>query len=480
MPKVRGNVVTLKEFEGHYTAEDGQIPENGFASLVNCEVTDKGTLATRRGIANHGSQTADGGIILGRWRTSQGTDKLVVRDNGATAIKFMNLDCSTGVTTFTTTAANLLLQHNDKAFLFGVGSNLRTWDGFTNTLTAVTYKATVGIVYKSRMFIANNASATVTSSQLRFSELFTTDPATAGAWGANNFISVDSSDGDFITAVAVLNDQLIIFKRFSTWSLTYSIEPADGELRNLHPTIGCIGRDTVVVIGGLLYFRSAMGIFRTDGSTFELLSANVKEDFDTASASVTLCNARSAIEYDGKYLTSFNDSSTIHVYNIETGAWSKWVTTNTFTRLLSLPDQAPWEWRTWFAGATGKCGIYDDLGGFVDENSTTYDVSIVTKNTNFDKPELAKQIKEIALDCNTEFGSNTLTIEVEYVKDHTSTIGPYTDTVTNAFKRKYLRFTGPGKCRFLETAFTYTPTVYSEINSISYDISTRERVGRAR
>jgi hypothetical protein len=372
-----------------------------------------------------------------------------------------------------------MLQYNNLAYLFSTTANLQTFSGAL-VGTAVAYKATVGLVHKTRMFICDNTAAAVSRSQVRYSDLFALNsPDTVGGWPANNFGDFQSSDGDFITAMAILNDIIIVFKRYSTWAYYVDGEPP-WTIRNIHPSIGCIGRDTAVVIGGLLYFVSAQGVYRTDGTTMELLSANVEDDWDVvSSADAVTTNMSSAVEYDGKYIINIANNNSLAVYNIETGAWSTWNMPSDLSRLFSLPDLTPWEIRAWYYGTSQKCAQYSELTTLVDKDSTAYDATISTKFTNFDKPELYKRIKEVAFDISTET-SGSMSGAVVYTKDNASVVSTGTKTITATYRRRLLRFPGPGMCRFLQTSLVIPVTKSFELNSISYDIATRERVGRAR
>jgi hypothetical protein len=474
---MRGNVVTIDKFDGTYTDQDGQIPENGFRELFNVEISNNGTIKSRSGWTHEGSTTKTNAAIVGRWRTVSGSDYIASKTS--TGCSFIDTLTSTVVFNLAT-PLDLMLQYDNKAYLFSTSANLQTYDGAL-VATGVTYKGTVGLVHKTRMFICDNTAASVSRSQVRYSDLFAANaPNTVGGWPANNFGDFQSSDGDFITAMAILNDVIIVFKRFSTWAYYVDGEPP-WTIRNIHPSIGCIARDSAVVIGGLLYFVSAQGVYRTDGTTMELLSGNVEDDWDqVSSADATTTNMSSAVEYDGKYIINIANNNSLAVYNIENGAWSMWTMPTDLSRLFSLPDTTPWEMRAWYFGTNQQCAKYSSLTLLVDKASTPYSATISTKFTNFDKPELYKRIKEVSFDFSTEQFAGSLSGAVTYTKDNASVVSTGTKTIIPSYRRRLLRFPGPGMCRFLQTSLVIPVTQKFELNSISYDIATRERVGRAR
>lgn len=90
------------------------------------------------------------------------------------------------------------------------------------------------------------------------------------SFGANDFIDVKSSedDSDFITWAEVLGDNLIIFKKRSTWSM-YAEPPAPAIKQLGGP--GCSGRFQSCVAEGRCYFWSSNGLWSTDGEAAPVL-----------------------------------------------------------------------------------------------------------------------------------------------------------------------------------------------------------------
>lgn len=483
---MRGNPVVIKNFDGHYGVgttdayRDGQIPENGFRTLKNIMVTSKGTLRPRRGIRREtGTLNLQNATLLGQWRTAAGINKAVITSNSGVTFCDSN---GTNANTPTATAADLLLQQNNKAFLFrDATTNIRTWDNTTLTTTTIAVNANVGVVHKSRMFVANNASSGTTRSQIRYSEIFDLNaPDTTAGWPALNTIDIQSTDADFITAMIVMNDVLFVFKRFSTWAVYVEGEPS-WTVRNLHPTIGCIGRDTVQAIGGLIYFRSSTGVYRTDGTTFELISGPVKEWFDDQPGMLySDCNKRSGAWWGEYYILSDNYSTRWHVYNIDNGAWSTFDTAaNPISRIYYWPEYSPprlvaMEYIT--GSATGTILKFEELNGFGDgSGSTTVACELATKAFDFDKPSEWKMLREVALETTQNLGAGSLTMNGTVWSANVSVA---TAAVASPNEQGIFRFRGPFRCKDAQLEIDFNSTVDLEITAFVFDVGVVGQIGK--
>lgn len=91
-----------------------------------------------------------------------------------------------------------------------------------------------------------------------------------------------------ITGRAVLHDQLIIFKRNST----YKFIPGDGtqidtlNLIQMGEQIGCVAPGSVAVTHNQVVFLSELGVFAFDGNNFKYLSADIEPDIFNANKNI--------------------------------------------------------------------------------------------------------------------------------------------------------------------------------------------------
>lgn len=495
---MRGNPITIKGFEGIYTpSEDGvhepagSIPDTGFIQAWNCLITNSKTVRIRKGIQPLNIINYRSLRILGIYN-----NLLVFSHNGG--VRTINTSVGTEATIDGSNPAALALEYNDILYLFyATSGNIRTWNGATSTLTAtaLNYQASVGVNFKSRFWIVPNELSTIAASQVRYSDIFAVNaPNTASGWSNGGVIDVASDDGDFITGLVVLNDTLIIFKRQSTWALYVSGSPSTWTLRNLHPQIGCIGGRTAKVIGGLIYFRATSGVYRTDGTTFEKLSNNVDGSFKQPAGAVnaSVCNLRSATWWQNYYLLQDgNPSGIIDVYNIDNGAWTRWLCTDYdlndpfWYELGNTSDLLFVDYDS--VAATGRIVKYQDgIDSFADGNSlnTPYQMELETKWFDFDQPVEFKMVREIAIDASIawEFSSGSVTITTVMSNDNGSQASR-SQTITSTFAktlRNLFRFRGMFRTRTCKLNITSVASKDLEINSITFDVQPVGRVGRAR
>lgn len=490
---MKGNPVVVKGFDGHYPdTRDGQIPENGFASLENILVTTGGTLKPRPGISTIGSVGFRLGDIKGIYTLSNGTRKWIIDEFNGAALGVTELaeDGDSSTTIINGTACGLFLQWQDIGFIFSEDPsvNLKTWDGSLST-PAIDVQGNVGLVHKSRMFVVNNSSGGLDNTVVRYSEIFDLEaPDTVAGWPANNTINISADDGDYVSAMALLNDTLIVFKRFSTWAVYVEGLPP-WTVRNLHPNIGCVGRDTAIVIGGLLYFRAANGVYRTDGTTFELLSGPIKEylDDDLGMAS-NECNSRSAVWWGDYYLLndwrSGRTDTFLEAYNIDNGAWSRLVFDEAGSvqklrwfqdREATPPKLFTMEYVT--GSDTGNLQEFSELNDYTDVGTAvTYE--IVSKMYDFDKPSDWKLVREIDFEVAIENPFGSFSMSVDVVSERATTA--VQNKTVEGQQRSVVRARGPMRCR----AVRYTATFQLandevEINQVVFDVQVIGAVGVA-
>jgi hypothetical protein len=85
-----------------------------------------------------------------------------------------------------------------------------------------------------------------------------------------------------ITGHAILNDQLIIFKR----NATYKFIPGSGKLVDtaglvqMDEAVGCIAPESVATVGNICIFLSEIGVYAFDGGTFLKISDQLNTDFN--------------------------------------------------------------------------------------------------------------------------------------------------------------------------------------------------------
>jgi hypothetical protein len=334
-------------------------------------------------------------------------------------------------------------------------------------------------LFKERLWMVNSVSTIGFESRLFYTDIGITN------WGASNFIDINANNGEFNVATIVFNDQLIIFKNNSTWVLTADGLPTNWVLRNLHPTIGCSGRGTPIIINGFIYFLSQTGLYRTDGTTFERISEPVEaflQNFGTAGASVVL--GRNAYYYDEKYvITTPNQTTgtntTYLCYDLKREVWSRWVNGGSpqidLQGMLLYNDTSPPRLYGGLRSPAGTAKVWymSTSSGYQDDNAN-YSCILRTKRFTWGDPTAYKRNFMFMLDVgytNTE----PQTVSVLHSKDNTQVAQPHQPTIINTtgvdtwdFARKELKFQGAGYHRAMYTQITFSGSSNMEIFKMSW------------
>lgn len=93
-------------------------------------------------------------------------------------------------------------------------------------------------------------------------------------WAGSNWLDVAPNDGDIITGIGENNDRPLFFKRHSLWRYNQV------SLARIKGVPGTTSQDSVVNIKEYTYYFHDTGIWRTDGTTAELISRPVQDYLD--------------------------------------------------------------------------------------------------------------------------------------------------------------------------------------------------------
>lgn len=182
-------------------------------------------------------------------------------------------------------------------------------------------------VHKNRVFAVKKNSST----------LYFSDAGSPSSFPVNNFIQINTNDGQNITAIKVQQDSLIIFKEESIFVLTGEPLGAGNtttignlQLRKANSDVGCTAFRTVQNVGSVLFFMHKSGLYVFQNYASQLISGKLNRTFmeDMNPAFLDQCWAvYSAVEK--KYLLGFPTpgSSTPDraiVYDMITKNYSMW------------------------------------------------------------------------------------------------------------------------------------------------------------
>jgi hypothetical protein len=207
-----------------------------------------------------------------------------------------------GQTTYFETALNILYGLN--------GTDVGKWDGTTFTHNPSGFPAAYFPIWFHNYMFAARTNAN--PNRLAWSNLG--DPTT---WDAvNQIVDINPGDGDEITGVGVLNDELFAFKRNTIWSITgfsgstFTSTTANTQNTNNHIYgYGCVAPNSIVAAGDDIYFLSFLGDTPHIRSLQKTIYATVVEggiithDITNTMKSMTLAAVGTCQGiYDGRYI----------------------------------------------------------------------------------------------------------------------------------------------------------------------------------
>jgi hypothetical protein len=331
-------------------------------------------------------------------------------------------------------------------------------------------------LHKERIFMINTLGTDSIESRVYYSE-----SNDFYNWPVNNFFPVGQSGGDVCISMCVFNDDLYIFKTQSIWVLSGD-GPSTWSVRNVHPSLGCVGRGTVLVHGGMIYFLGQDGAYRTDGTSFEKISNPVDQLVDLTMSDMNYCLKRYAWFVDQYYIVlSTWNTDTVLCYDTDGGTWSKFQYAGGIRLSNALPylEQGT---GAFYMGDYRRPSIYKVYGydvpemGYPWEDNHTgdpvnckYTCTWRSKRLTFDEPAKMKRNYAFVLDV----GATTGTVNVKYTFDTNDTTaqGTWTQTLYTStsqppggsVNRASLKAAGAGYVRAMETEVNIT-------NSDSFDI----------
>ena len=166
--------------------------------------------------------------------------------------------------------------------------------------------------------------------QLNFSEYRVADNWTTLAVDSSDpgFITIETNDGENISAVKVGSQRLVIFKPnsmfdlFGTSSEDFTLIPKSGD-------VGAVSNQAVTTIGSSIYFVHSTGVFVYNGGARpeKDFSAPVQNLIDRINpAAITKCCAGTdgKMLYLGIPLDSATECDTILEFNTQYGTWCIW------------------------------------------------------------------------------------------------------------------------------------------------------------
>lgn len=489
---MKAQPVSIEKFVGiKRGASTFDQKEGELVTATNVEITPDGKIVKRRPLELQWNSSASiTGIepfpINIFYRSAP---QIVVKTSTGTWFETTSGAYIGGSTSLTSTEDSV--QYDAKLWMVGSAQNLAyTGNGSTMVLNHATINASLAVTLNTRLFVVrNNGGSTTEASQVRFSEVYSSGGWGGGAsWPATNVVGVGVGDGEDITALAILNNSIVVFKASSTWILyPDAVNFTDWVLRKVNDYIGCSGGHTPQLIGGLLYFTSHLGVYRTDGTTFEKISPQYVSDGVALPTFPlpTSTNEHKAVVWRDHYVIFRPWSQPCYAFNTLNDTWTEWHFNTVFKRpVVDELTQNLYAYN--FNGASGahKCvGLkfsppFSSVTGWTDWDAQ-YTVTVKTGWMDFGEPASWKFIPLAYLSMDTGATAAAPNTVLTYWKDRNLTaVNTLVDAGHTDNPQHLKKFKGPGTCRSLQFQLTNQDSSYWTIDKLAFDVRLRNAVGR--
>lgn len=219
-------------------------------------------------------------------------------------------------------------------------------------------------------------------------------------WPSTNFVVLADARGrgDWITALASVHGDLIIFMRRSTY-LFVGDSPDNALLGEVFTDVGCVSYRTVASDGGWTYFLSHDGLYRMQGTLngmrLERLSDSVQAFIDECPDLSKAAGCRRDHYY---WLALPSAGSTVNdlvlVYDLQTESWTtfKGVSPATFSVWDGPGDLGEIYW----GDATEGFVVRGDVGNT--DAGTPISALFRTKFYDGERPMIVKQFRRLSVD----------------------------------------------------------------------------------
>lgn len=290
------SILTLSNFIGGLNNRNAatEIADNESPDLLNVEFSETGAVSKRNGTALVGNDKGNSKVLgLYSWYYGNGSAQLLMASQGLstaglayrTTGNFTEATLDAGGTKLANADASMesFWDGTRQCVFIADGTTFQKYydNGGTFTVYAATASpASVGNilrVFRNRLYSVGSTSL---PERVYFSDLGDGD-----AWTAANLFDVPSettnqkgTTGDPITALAVFQDRLIIFKNRGIWFWdTVS-------LRQITDQHGCVGKRAFAVHDNYLYFADNDGVYRMSGNFIEKCSKKIQGTWDAIPA----------------------------------------------------------------------------------------------------------------------------------------------------------------------------------------------------
>lgn len=273
-------------------------------------------------------------------------------------------------------------------------------------------------VHKNRVYAVNKNS----------SILYFSDAGAPTSWPVNNFIQINTNDGQNITGVNDILDNLVIFKDESVWILTGEPLGAGNlttignlQLKQANSSVGCSAFRTICKIQQSLVFMHYSGIYILQNTSVTPVSPFLKGTFQNMSSAFLNLSYAVFNPLENKYILGYPSAAASKPDS--TIVWD--LVTKQYTLWDDIPGNCAVNYR--FSGLTesvligdpNKGNIYEMFQGYADIFGDNGTATGGSSSTLVDSTK--SWTPNIATDARVKIVSGTSTGSEAVVSSNTST-----------------------------------------------------------
>lgn len=401
--------------------ESSLIPD-GFAEVAKNVVLRYNRIEKRTGYTMIANDLGSNKILgLAPYKTNNGTSRQVmcVNDSGSTSALYYWT--GSGNWTAVTSGGSLTVdldmnfeQANNRLYCFNGTDTVRRIDTTTASNIAAVPLGKFGKWFHNRMWVAG---VTSNPNRVYFSNL--NDPET---WGANDYIDIELSDGDFVVGLNTMQDELIVFKSKQTWGIS-GFGAASFSATLKIPNYGAVSHRSVVRAGNELLFLSfdgttphvrslkitSFGTLIYGGIVSDAIEGTMKaltnSQLSKACAIVSNNYMRLSVTNTG---SSNNDKELI--YDISNDGWT--YNTGIAASCYAISDVSGTD-IVYFGEATADSKVYK-FDTATNDNGTAISMEYRTKKIEAGMPERKKRFKYLYVQAKS---TGTYDINIDHTVD---------------------------------------------------------------
>lgn len=387
-----GQPITLGPFTKglHNSAGTGEYIDNAeLFELVNLEVDTDGSLVNRPAIS---MLELDSGFgeedkrILGVYQPGNGKRYLVItfKNSSDYSVGLLDLDDNSlvGEEQGFTSYCACGVQYNNKFFVYpkpGTADVAGYYDD-TETWTQQALpggQAAACVIYKERLFAVAGIDSTSETSRMYFSEI--ADPTD---FDGTMYVDVSPGNGEKLTNIVLLNNDVVLFKEHSTFRAGYSGNIEKMEISIISSNVGSPKANCVAVTNNTVYVIHENAVYEMYNYNYQKISSGLSmtegrnyPDVIQNRTALSVYNDRLFVRYLGR----------TYVLSVLSGRWCEWTTNRPFEYVTVVATEDSSIGYAWSIANDKRGELYSLLDNRIanveDEDFTC---RVVTKTYDFD------------------------------------------------------------------------------------------------